>query len=438
MLGTDRIAIVLIGDGMGGRPLGEPFGKTTIEKANTPNLDRLAGRGMCGLMDPIAPGVRAGSDTSHLAILGYDPFRYYRGRGPFECRGIGMDVRVGDVGFRCNFSTMDEQGIVIDRRAGRIEEGTDKLLDGLNGIEIEGIACYIEPSVAHRAGLVLRGEGLSHRVTDVDPHTEGVHYHESVPMDDSPEAAKTARVLNAFVQRAIEHLAQDRHGVNTARKEAGLPLANVLTPRGAGVAPDLPPFGVAANDEKARWAELGPGDRAHIKQGIGLSGAMVVETGLIWGIGYFIGMEVIKVEGATGGHDTDIEAIGRAVLAAREQHNFILCNVKCPDVGGHDRKPHEKIAAIEKVDVLAGMLLDELDFSRTVLVVSADHATPVSVGDHSGDPVPIMFCGLGVAADNVGQYGERACASGSVGRIHGRDIVNMATNLLDIQEKFGA
>jgi len=130
--------------------------------------------------------------------------------------------------------------------------------------------------------------------------------------------------------------------------------------------------------------------------------------------------------------------MGRAILQAIQSHNFVLGNVKCPDVGGHDQDANAKITAIEKVDVLVGMLLDELDFSRTVLVVTADHATPISVGDHSGDPVPIVFCGLGVAADGVGQYGERACASGSVGRIRALDIANMATNLLDIQEKFGA
>ncbi len=438
MAGSEPTIIVLIGDGMGGRPLEEPDGRTTLEAARTPNLDRLAGMGMCGIMDPAAPGVRAGSDTAHLAILGYDPFVYYRGRGPFECRGIGMDVRVGDVGFRCNFSTMDSDGIVLDRRAGRIDEGTDKLLDGLSGMAIEGVTCYVEPSVAHRCGLVLRGEGLSHRVTDVDPHVEGAHYHESHPMDDTPEAKKTARVLNAFVERAIEHLAEDKHGVNKAREAAGLPVANVLTPRGAGVAPDLPPFDIGADDEQARWAEMGPNRRAHIKPDIALSGGMVVETGLVWGIGYFAGMDVIEVEGATGGHDTDVEAMGRAILDARAKHNFILGNVKCPDVGGHDQDAEAKIAGIEKVDVLIGMLLDELDFSNTVLVVTADHATPISVGDHSGDPVPIIFAGKGVAADGVSAYGERACALGSVGRIRALDIVNIATNLLDIQEKFGA
>lgn len=438
MLGTDRVAIVLIGDGMAGRPLREPHGKTTLEAADTPNLDRLAKMGMCGTMDPVAPGVRAGSDTSHLAILGYDPFVYYLGRGPFECRGIGMDVRPGDVAFRCNFSTMDDDGVITDRRAGRIESGTDKLLDGLDGIRIEDVTCYSQPSVAHRCGLVFRGSGLSHKITDVDPHDAGVKYHKSEPMDDSPEAKKTARVLNAFVERAIEHLAEDTHGVNKERTAAGLPMANVLTPRGAGIGPHLPPFGVAADDEQARWADLAPGQRAHIEPGIALSGAMVVETGLVWGIGYFAGMDVIKVDGATGGYDTDVVAMGRAMIEATQRHNFILGNVKCPDVGGHDRDADKKIEAIEKVDVLAGLLLDELDFNRSVLVVSADHATPISVGDHSGDAVPIMFCGRGVAADNVTEYGERACAAGSVGRIRGRDIVNMTTNLLAIQEKFGA
>ena len=438
MPGTDPVTVVLIGDGMGGRPVGQLSGKTTLEAANTPNLDRLAKIGMCGIMDPVAPGVRAGSDTAHLAILGYDPFVYYRGRGPFECRGIGMDVHAGDVAFRCNFATIDADGIVTDRRAGRIEEGTDKLLDGLDGIQIEDVTCYVQPSVAHRCGLVLRGPGLSHKVTDVDPHDAGQEYHESEPMDDSSEAEKTARVLNAFVQRGVQHLAQDEHGINEQREAAGLPPANILTPRGAGIGPKLPPFGVAADDEKARWADVGPGTRVHIKLGIPLSGAMVVETGLVWGIGYFAGMEVIKVEEATGGYDTDVMAMGDAIMEATQRHNFVLANVKCPDVGGHDQDVERKMEAIGKVDTLAGFLADKLDLRGSLLIATADHATPISVGDHSGDAVPIVFCGRDVAADDVDQYAERPCAAGSVGRIRGRDIVNMATNLLAIQEKFGA
>src|SRR5688572_6659309 len=150
-------ALLLIGDGLGDRAVPEFGGKTPLEYANTPTLDRLAAECESGLMDPIAPGVKGGSDTGHLAILGYDPYETYTGRGPFEALGIGMDVQRGDLAFRCNFSTVDADLTVLDRRAGRITEGTAALAAALNGIVIEDVTCRFKESVAHRAALVLHG-----------------------------------------------------------------------------------------------------------------------------------------------------------------------------------------------------------------------------------------------------------------------------------------
>src|SRR5438105_10586328 len=144
-------ALLLIGDGLGDRRVPELDGKTPLEAAKTPTLDRLAAEGESGLMDPIGPGIRGGSDTGHLAILGYDPYRYYPGRGPFEAMGIGMEVRRGDLAFRCNFSTVDSSMTVLDRRAGRITEGTADLAAALNETRIEDVTCYFKESIAHRA-----------------------------------------------------------------------------------------------------------------------------------------------------------------------------------------------------------------------------------------------------------------------------------------------
>src|SRR5919199_3262095 len=143
-------ALLLIGDGLGDRRVPELGGKTPLEAADTPTLDRLAAEGETGLMDPIAPGIRGGSDTGHLAILGYDPYKYYPGRGPFEALGIGMDVQRGDLAFRCNFSTVDDDLTVLDRRAGRITEGTAELAAALNGFQCEDVTCYFKESIAHR------------------------------------------------------------------------------------------------------------------------------------------------------------------------------------------------------------------------------------------------------------------------------------------------
>lgn len=404
-------AIILIGDGLGDRPVAELGGRTPLEAAQRPNMNRLATDGECGLMDPIAPGVRAGSDTAHLAMLGFDPYAVYTGRGPFEAVGIGLDVRQGDVAFRCNFSTVDDNMVVTDRRAGRITEGTDQLAAALNGMQIEDTTVLFKESVAHRAGMVLRGPGLGDKVNDADPHAEGLKVPEVIGQDEA--SRKTARILNQFIARAYEALRE--HPVNKARVAQGLPPANIALPRGAGYAPHLGNF-----DE-----------RNHVKS------ACIVEVGLVKGIAKYLGMDVIDVDGATGGLDTDVEAIGRAVIEAFRTHDFILCNVKGPDVAGHDGKPEAKVAIIEKIDHMLGTVLAELP-ADTYVVVTGDHSTPCSYGDHSGDPVPILLWGPGVRTDDVHDFGERPCAHGGLGRIRGKDIMSILTGFIGVQEKFGA
>ncbi len=412
----EKKAIIVIGDGMSDRPLKELGGFTPIEIARKPHMSQLAKEGECGIMDPIAPGIRAGSDTSHLAILGYDPYAYYTGRGAFEAAGIGLDVEKGDICFRCNFATVDENTFIVkDRRAGRIREGTHLLAQAINGMEIEGVKIFFKESVEHRAGLVLRGEGLGHRVIDADPHQEGVKVHTVEAIDPSDIASqKTARIVNEFVKRSFEILRD--HPLNKERKSQGLPPANIVLPRGAGTAPHIPSF----------------------EERYGLKGACIVEVGLLKGVGRYLKMDVIDVEGATGSLDTDEQAIARASLEALKNNDFVLCNVKAPDVAGHDGEPYKKIEAVEKIDRMLGTILSGIAPHNTIIVLTADHSTPVIVKDHSGDPVPIVIWGEGVRTDEVNSYGERSCARGGLGRIRGLDIMNILTNLLSIQEKFGA
>lgn len=407
-------AILLICDGMADRPVPELGARTPLEAANNVNMNTFALEGECGLMDPIAPGVRAGSDTSHLSILGYDPYKSYTGRGPFEAAGIGMDVRKGDIAFRCNFSTVDENMTVIDRRAGRIEKGTDQLAAAVNNMQIEDVTCFFKESVAHRGALVLRGPGLGAAVTDTDPHEAGVKVHEAKPGDPNDQAsAKTARVVNEFVRRSYELLKD--HPVNKQREAEGKLPANITLPRGAGVAPHIESF-----QEKYR-----------------LKGAAVVETGLIAGIAVYLGMDIIEVAGATGGLDSDVIAMGRAVLKALDDHNFVLCNIKGPDVAGHDAQPDAKVKMIERVDEVVGLLMQSVD-EYTYIILTADHATPISVKDHSGDSVPIAFRGPDVRVDSIQAYDERSVVGGGIVRVRGTDVMNILTNLMGTQEKFGA
>ncbi|MCC2672683.1 MAG: 2,3-bisphosphoglycerate-independent phosphoglycerate mutase [Armatimonadetes bacterium] len=407
-------ALLLIGDGLGDRAVPELGGKTPLEAANTPTLDRLAAECESGLMDPIGAGIRGGSDTGHLAILGYDPYKYYPGRGPFEALGIGMDVQRGDLAFRCNFSTVDADLTVLDRRAGRINEGTTELAAAVNGLQIEDVTCFFKESIAHRAALVLRGPGLGHQVTDVDPHADGVRVWEARAENPGDEAsAKTARILNEFVRKSYELM--DGLPVNQRRREQGLPPANIALPRGIGVSPDLPPF-------NKRW---------------NVKSACIVEVGLVKGLGNYLGMDVIDVEGSTAGLDTDTEAMGNAVIAALKDHDFILCNVKGPDIAGHDRNAQGKVAIIEKIDTMIQQILDAVD-GKLILMFSGDHSTPVTYGDHTGEPCPVLFWGPTVRTDTVTSFGETAASAGGVGRIRGLDVVPILTSYMGVQEKFGA
>ncbi len=415
---SDTRLLIFIGDGMGGRPMAGPQTETTIEAANTPAMDRIAREGVCGMLDPIAPGRPAGSDTAHMAILGYEPEKHYRGRGPFEAKGVGIEVQPGDVAFRCNFATVEGKK-VVDRRAGRIKSGTEELAEAISREipRIGDVQIIFEPSVEHRAALVLRGQGLSHEISEVDPHDPDVDYLESHALEGAQDVAganKTARVINEFVTRAHEVL--EDHPVNVQRRAQGLPPANIVLPRGAGTAVDLEPF----------------------EERYGLNGALIVEVDLVRGVGEYLKMDVIHVDGATGGQDTDEMAIARAVVEALDTHDFVLANIKCPDLGGHDGNCELKIEAIEKVDRALGHILESLDWDRTTIMITADHCTPCSLMDHSGDSVPVAFFGYGTRPDDVERYGERPCAKGSLGHLRGMEIMNVMLNFAGRAEKFGA
>ncbi len=418
---SDIGALILIGDGLGDRPVPEFGGKTPLEAQATPNLDEVAARGECGLMDPIGPGVRAGSDTAHFAMLGYDPFKYYTGRGPLEAMGVGLELRLGDLGFRCNFASVEEQAdgtlLVLDRRAQRIAKGTGELAAAVNGIgPVQGMEFIFKESVEHRAALVTRGEGLDPHLTDADPHDdlEGKPQPVAQVRGTEPAAEAGASALNEWVRRTYEVLKD--HPVNQARTAEGKLPANIILPRGCGVAPHLKPF---------------------VEQH-GTTGGLVVEVGLIKGLGRYLGMNVLDAPGATGGYDTDHISLMKTAIGALDEAQIVLCNLKAPDLAGHDGKPEKKRETVAKLDDMVGLFLELVDLDRTVLVITGDHSTPVSVHDHSGDPVPIVFAGHGVRPDGVGEFGERPCAQGNLGRIRGYDIMAIMTNLAGIAEKFGS
>ena len=403
----------MIIDGMGDRPLKELGNKTPLEAAITPNMDKMAKNGICGIMDPIKPGIRPGSDTSHISILGYDPYEVYTGRGPFEAAGVGVDVLPGDIAFRCNFSTSDDSGIIIDRRAGRIRHGTEEIAQTINGMEVDtDVEVIFKESTGHRAVLVLRGNGLSDQVSDADPKHEGNAPKTVLALDDSVEAQKTARILNKIVAESYSMLKD--HPINMKRVASGEKPANIIIPRGAGAVPYVIPFG-----EK-----------------YGLNPVCIAETGLIKGIGKIAGMELVEIEGATGGIDTNLENIQNEILnTASKDYDFMLINVDGADEAGHDGELEEKVKFIEKVDAMIGELMKIED---VIFILTADHSTPISIMDHTGDPVPIVITGPGVRVDDVKEFGERAATHGGLCRIRGNNIMDILMDLMNMSTKFGA
>ena len=402
--------ILLVCDGLGDRPIPELDFKTPLEAAETPNLDYVAKKGICGLMYTLGPGLRPGSDTSHLNILGYDYHKYYSGRGTIEVAGLGMKLEEGDVALRGNLGTVDENLIIIDRRAGRIRDVSEFVRE-LDNLKIDGVKFLVKPGTAHRVGIIMRGENLSNKISNADPHETGGKVHTVEALDDSREAKRTAEVLNKYLEKCHQILLQ--HPENKRRqKEKKLP-ANYLLVRGAGFYKSVPPF----------------------SERFGLNACCIAGGGLYKGIGAYLGMEVLEVEGATALPDTNIDNKFDSVKEHLDEFDFFFVHVKAADSLGEDGNYLGKKEFIERIDQSLERLLSLEDI---LLVVTADHSTPCSLKKHSADPVPICFYGLDVRTDSVTEFGERACAGGGLGRLTGSEVMPEIINILGLSDLVGA
>ncbi|MCQ4343159.1 MAG: 2,3-bisphosphoglycerate-independent phosphoglycerate mutase [Sulfolobaceae archaeon] len=407
--------LLIIADGLGDRPTRELNGRTPLEAADKPNLRELIRSSVGGLMDPIAPGVRAGSDTSHLAIFGLDPFKYYRGRGAFEAIGAGAVLEPGDVAFRGNFATVKEDLTVIDRRAGRKIEEADDLVRELNEKvgEINGVKVMFYHGTEHRVAVVLRGQGLSDKVSDTDPHEVNRRVLESRPLDGTKEAERTAEVLNKLTRRVYEVLSQSE--LNKLRVSKGLPPANVILLRGASIFEGLPKF----------------------KDYTGLNTGAVSATALIKGICKQLGMDVITPPGATGGVDSDLNAKADTAAKMLEERDFVFVHVKGTDAASHDGNARAKVDVIERIDRMIGRILDRVG-SELVIAFTGDHTTPVEVKEHTSDPVPFMlYLPFQANFDGLSDFNEREVKKGSL-RIRGLDVTNLLLGYSNRAEKYGA
>ena len=397
----EKKVILVIVDGLGDRAIKD--GKTPLQLAKKPTLDELAREGSTGLMNTLGRGVIPGSDTAHLAIFGYDPKTYYKGRGPFEALGVGINLREGDVAFRCNFATVDEDLRVLDRRAGRLRDEGKELAKSLQGMEVDGVKVIFSSSTEHRGVLVLQGEGLSPAISDTDPHTAGnPPVLESRPLVNTKEAKRTAKIVNEVVKRSKEVLSS--HPLNKEREKDGKLPANIILTRGAGIYQKVD----------------------SLKDKYGFSSCCIAGSALYKGVARYVGMEVLKVAGATGRVDTNIEAKAKAAKEALSKFDFVFVHVKGADNASHDGNLEDKLLMIEKVDRLAKLLKEE----DVYLVITADHSTPLSIKRHSSDPVPVLIYGDGIRVDKVDSFDEISTSSGCLGYLTGVELMRVMVDLM--------
>jgi len=367
--------IVICGDGMADEPIAELGGKTPLEYAKTPNMDRIAREGACGLLRTIPDNYEAGSDIANMSILGYAPEKYYTGRGPLEALSMGVDLAPGDVAYRCNLVTV-EDNTMVDFSAGHIssKEGAELFLS----LQQEIPAVMVKAGVSYRNLLVVHN---GKKAATTPPH-------DIVGQGISPYLPKggDAELLQHCMEKSRHVL--DRHPVNADRKMACKRMATRIWPWSGGHKPAFPLF---------------------FKK-YGKKGGIISAVDLLKGIGRCAGMEVIRVPGATGYLDTDYDAKARYALAAMEHLDFLYLHIEAPDEAGHMGSIEEKVKAIERVDDVVGMILENFE---GVVAVLPDHPTPIRAKTHTRDPVP--FAVLGKDTDGAMEFSEMAARSGGLG-----------------------
>ncbi len=386
-----RIAMLIM-DGLGGLPL-EPGGRTELETAATPNLDALAARSSLGFTQPAGPGVTVGSGPGHLAIFGYDPIRYEIGRGALEALGVDFELGPDDVAGRGNFCTVDASGVLTDRRAGRLPTAASReLIARLRSIRLDGAECFLEPVKEHRFAFVLRGAGLSDALSDSDPQQVGVPPLPVRPL--APGAERAAALVNEFIAAAAGRLADAQP-------------ANGIMLRGFARFPAVPQF-------TARY---------------GLHAAAIAVNGMYRGVARLVGMTVLDAPGGTVADE----------FAALERHwpdfDFFYVHVKGTDTAGEKGDFAGKVAAIEEVDSLLPRLLA---LAPDVIIVGGDHSSPAVLRSHSWHPVPVLLYARCARADNIAEFGERACSRGSLGVVPATHIMPLALAHAGRVAKYGA
>ncbi len=388
--------VMIVMDGLGGLPL-ESGGKTELETADTPNMDRLAREGSLGGTIPVRRGITPGSGPAHLGLFGYDPIHYDVGRGVLSAFGVGLDVKPGDVAVRGNFCTLDENRIITDRRAGRIpnEEGRQRV-DLLRDIEIEGVETTVELVKEYRFVLTMRGENLSHEIDDTDPQVTGQSPLDPVPSISNQATDYTADRFKAWIAEAEKRL-------------AGHEPANGVLLRGFATDPNLPKYGDVYK----------------------LNAACVAVYPMYKGVSKLVGMDVID----TADVETPQDEFDK-VAEVYPDYDFIFCHIKKTDSYGEDGNFDGKVHLIEVVDRALPTILN---LNPDVLIITGDHATPAKMRFHSWHPVPTLLWAPATHMPGVADhFGERACYTGTIGQIPATDLMPLALAHANRLDKYGA
>jgi 2,3-bisphosphoglycerate-independent phosphoglycerate mutase len=386
-----RILLVVL-DGVGGLPHPET-GRTELETARTPTLDALASRSSLGMLTPVAPGITPGSGPGHLALFGYDPVEYTVGRGALSALGVGFELEPGDLAVRLNLATLDDQGRVLDRRAGRPPDDEARRAVAQLASEVavpEGTRLFVEHEKEHRAVLVLRGDGLDARIRETDPQRTGVPPHE--PEALTPEAEATARVL-AQVLDSFREILRD-----------GDRITGVLA-RGF-----------------ARYEPL-----PSMRERFGVEGSVVARYPMYRGVARLVGMQV-------PGEPSSDEGAVELLEGSFDGADFHFLHYKTPDARGEDGDFQAKVEALEAADEWMGRLAA---LEPDVLIVTGDHSTPAAMAAHSWHSVPVLIRSRW--ARPTGQrFGESTCRAGDLGHLETRHLMSLALAHAGRLAKFGA
>jgi len=383
--------VLLVADGLSGLPL-TAGGKTELESANTPHLDALAARGVLGLSVPVLPGITPGSGPGHLGLFGYDPLEYRIGRGVLEALGIDFDLGPDDVAIRGNFCTLDAQGNIVDRRAGRIASDVGAALCAkLDAIELPGVQIFVRPVKEYRLVVVFRAPGLGGNVADTDPQRTGVPPLDPVARD--AESARTAEIAAEFLRRARAVLRDDHP-------------ANFFTMRGIDKRPAIPTF-----------EEL-----------YGLRAAAIAVYPMYRGLARLVNMSVLEA-GQT------LEDQCRRLAASWNDFDFFFMHYKYTDSTGEDGNFAAKVQRIEQLDAALPAIMA---LKPDCLIVTGDHSTPSKLRSHSWHPVPVLLVSESCRPDGSTRFGEDQCLRGGLGQFPAKYLMTLAMAHTHRLEKYGA